>query len=123
MKIEYVKQTSKKSQCFWQPTLKQNENGTVTLLPCIYYFGSLEINIPEETWMSEEGDRIYIENNVDPLHLIKQAGGMLPSGEVIEDEYTPLSGDKKSSPGPVIWVEQGVIYVLTHEEEDDNANI
>lgn len=114
MQIEYIKQISTKQRGFWQPELSLNKDGTVTLKPCTFYFHDMEIEISEETWTPEEGDRVYIENDADPLHLIRQDS---------EDEYMPLGEDKMSSPGFMIWVEQGIIYVLTHEEETDDEDI
>ncbi len=113
MQLQYIEQISTKDKGFWQPELNLNEDGTVTLWPCTFYFKNTEINIQKETWIPQEGDRIYVENDADPLHLIRQDS---------DDEYVPLSGDSLSSPGPVIWVEQGIIYILTHEEES-NENI
>jgi len=108
MKIKYITQKSTKQKGFWQPTLIDNGDGTVTLQPTTFCFRDLEIEIPEETWTPANGDKIYIENDpVDQLYRI-------PSD--VEQDYKPLSGEKESSPGPMIWVENGVVNVLTHEE-------
>lgn len=108
MQTKYITQKSTKETGFWQPILVDNGDGTVTLQSTTFYFRDLEIEIPEETWTPVEGDRIYIENDiVDPLYRI-------PSNA--EQDYKPLSGEKESSPGAVIWVENGIFYVLTHEE-------
>lgn len=108
MQIKYITQKSTKEKGFWQPTVIDNGDGTVTLQSCTFYFCDLEIAIPEETWTPVEGDRIYIENDpVDPLYRIPVDA---------EHDYQPLSGEKESSPGPVMWVENGVLYVLTHGE-------
>jgi hypothetical protein len=110
LEIKYITQKSTKEKGFWQPELVDNGDGTVTLKPTTFYFRDLEIAIPEETWTPQEGNRIYIENDpVDPLYRIHVDA---------EQDYKPLSGEKESSPGPVMWLENGVIYVLTHEEGD-----
>ena len=97
-------QKSTKSKGFWQPEFV----GQV-LQATTYYFGDLEIAIPETDLSNlEDGDRIYVEDNADPLHLIK-AGSSVP--------YIPLSGEATSSPGPVIWKEAGEIHYIYHEEE------
>lgn len=109
MQTKYITQKSTKEKGFWQPTVVDNGDGTITLQPCTFYFRDLEIAIPKETWTPSEGDRIYIENDpVDPLCRIPTDA---------EQDYKPLSGEKESSPSAVIWVENGVVYVLTHEEE------
>lgn len=109
MEVRLVIQKSTKQKGFWQPTVIDNRDGTVTLKPTTFYFRDFEIAIPEETWTPQEGDRIYVENNpLDPLYRIPADA---------EQDYRPLSGEKESSPGPVMWVEGGILYVLTHEEE------
>jgi len=110
MQIKYITQKSTKQKVFWQPELIDNGDGTVTLQPTTFYFRDLEIEIPEETWTPANGDKIFIENDSDPVHLIRD------THLLDEIPYTPLSGDKTSSPGAVIWVENDTIYVLTHEE-------
>jgi len=108
MQIKYITQKSTKQKGFWQPTLVDNGDGTVTLQPTTFYFRDLEIEIPKETWTPAEGDRIYVENDpVDPLYRITSDA---------EHDYQPLSGEKESSPGAVIWVENEVVNVLTHKE-------
>jgi len=110
VQIKYITQKSTKQKGFWQPTLVDNGDGTVTLKPCTFYFRDLEIEIPEETWTPVEGDRIYVENDpIDPLYRFPADA---------EQDYQPLSGEKESSPGLVMWVENGVVNVLTHEEGD-----
>ncbi|MEW6423188.1 MAG: hypothetical protein AB1523_00330 [Bacillota bacterium] len=109
MQIKYITQKSTKQKGFWQPIVVDNGDGTVTLQATTFYFRNLEIEIPKETWTPQEGDKIYIENNhVDPLYRI-------PSDA--EQDYQPLSGERESSPGPVMWVENGILHVLTHEGE------
>jgi len=109
MQIKYVSQKSTKQKGFWQPTVIDNGDGTVTLQATTFYFRDLEIAIPEGTWTPAEGDRIYVENNTtDPLYCVPADA---------EQDYQPLSGEKESSPPPVMWVENGILYVLTHEGE------
>lgn len=111
MQIKYITQKSTKQKGFWQPTLIDNGDGTVTLQATTFYFRDLEIEIPEETWAPANGDKVFIENNpADPLYLIRDT-------HLLDDiPYTPLEEDKASSPGAAIWVENDTIYVLTHEE-------
>lgn len=97
-------QKSDKTRGFWQPEFV----GEV-LQAATYYFRDLEIGIPEtDLQVMEDGDKIFVENDADPLHRIK-AGSSAP--------YAPLSGDTTTSPGPVIWKEVGEIHYLYHEEE------
>ena len=97
-------QKSTKVKGFWQPEFIGN-----ILQATTYYWRNLEITIPETDLSTlETGDRIYIENDADPLHLIKQYA---------ENDYIPLSGDMSSSPGAVIWHEGGGLHYLYHEEE------
>lgn len=108
MQIKYITQKSTKQKGFWQPTVTDTGDGTVTLQPATFYFRDLEIAITAETWTPQEGNRIYVENDlVDPLYRV-------PADT--EEQYQPLSGEKESSPGPVMWVENGILYVLTHED-------
>jgi len=110
MQIKYITQKSTKQKGYWQPELIDNGDGMVTLKSTTFYFRDLKIAIPEETWTPAEGDRIYVENDpVDPLYRIPADA---------EQDYRPLSGEKESSPGAVIWVENGVLNVLTHEGDD-----
>lgn len=97
-------QKSTKEKGFWQPEFVDE-----ILQAATYYFRNLEIEIPEtDLSVMEEGDRVYVENDADPLHLIK-AGSSAP--------YAPLSGEVRSSPGQVIWNQGGEIHYLYHEEE------
>ncbi|MCG8401990.1 MAG: hypothetical protein MJA84_10360 [Firmicutes bacterium] len=108
MQINYITQKSTRQKGFWQPTVISNVDGSVTLQLTTFYFRDLEIAILKETWVPTEGDKIYVENNsVDPLYRI-------PAD--VSTNYQPLSGEIESSPGPVMWVENGILYVLTHEE-------
>lgn len=107
MEIKYIIQKSTKLKGFWQPIINADEDGTVTLQPTTFYFQDLEIDVPKETWEPQKGDRIYIENDTDPVHLIQYGS---------EEGYSPLSGEKETSPGAVIWAENDTIYILTHEE-------
>lgn len=102
MRIYYQKSTKQKG--FWQP-----EFAGKVLQATTYYFKDLKIAIPEtDLSVMENGDRIYVEDDPDPLHLIK-AGSSVP--------YAPLSRETTSSPGPVIWKEAGEIHYLYHEEK------
>jgi len=97
-------QKSTKAKGFWQPQFEGNALQATT-----YCWQDLEISIPESDLSTlEDGDKIYIENDADPLHLIKRYA---------ENDYVPLSGDMSSSPGPVIWHEGGESHYLYHEEE------
>lgn len=97
-------QRSDHARGFWQPEF----TGEV-LQATTYYFRDLEIAIPKtDLSVMEDGDRIYVENDADSLHLIK-AGSSVP--------YAPLSGEAASSPGQMIWKEAGQIHYLYHEEE------
>ncbi len=97
-------QKSTKERGFWQPEFV----GEV-LQGTTYYWRNLEIAIPEtDISVMEDGDRIYVEDDTDPLHLIK-SGSSAP--------YAPLSGEATSSPGQVIWKENGEIHYLYQEEE------
>lgn len=101
-----IKHTQKatKLKGFWQPEFV----GEV-LQATTYYFRDLEIAIPETDLSAmEDGDRVYVEDDADPLHLIK-GGSSVPC--------IPLSGEAASSPGAVIWKEAGEIHYLYHEEE------
>ena len=108
MQIKYVTQKSTKEKGFWQPTLILNADGSVTLQATTYYFRDLELAIPQTTWVPAEGDKVYVENDLDPLYRV-------PTDSATP--YKPLSGEVESSPGPIIWVENGIVYVLTHEGE------
>jgi len=97
-------QKSNKQNGFWQPEFV----GKV-LQATTYYWRDLEIAIPEtDLSIMENGDRVFIENDDDPLHLIK-AGSLV--------DYSPLSGETTSSPGQVLWKEAGEIHYLYHEVE------
>lgn len=97
-------QKSTKAKGFWQPEFIGD-----ILQATTYYWQDLEIEIPETDLSGlEDGDRIYIENDADPLHLIKVHA---------EDDHVPLSGDNSNSPGAVIWVENNEIHYIFHEEE------
>lgn len=101
-----IKHTQKSDQArgFWQPEFV----GEV-LQATTYYFRDLEIMIPEtDLSVMEDGDRIYVEDDIDSLHLIKSGSSAL---------YAPLSGEAMSSPGAVIWREAGEIHYIYHEEE------
>lgn len=114
MQIKYITQKSTKQKGFWQPEVTLNEDSTATIKPTTYYFRNFEIRIPETTWTPQNGDKIFVENDADPLHLIRET-------HLLDDlPYTPLGEDKASSPGAVIWVENDTIYVLTHVG-DENA--
>jgi len=96
MQIKYITQKSTEQKGFWQPELVNNGDGTVTLKSCIFYFRDLEIEIPEENWTPANGDKIFIENDTDPVHLIRDT-------HLLDDmPYTPLREDKASSPCAVI---------------------
>ena len=97
-------QKSTKLKGFWQPEFI----GKV-LQATTYYFRDLEIDIPEtDLSVMEDGDRVYIEDDDDPLHLIKASSSV---------DYKPLSGEASSSPGQVVWKENNEIHYLYHEEE------
>lgn len=97
-------QKSTKLKGFWQPEFVDE-----ILQATTYYFRHSEIAISEtDLSIMENGDRIYVENDNDPLHLIK-GGSSAP--------YAPLSGEATSSPGAVIWKEAGEIHYIYHEEE------
>jgi len=97
-------QKSDKQRGFWQPDFVGEVLQAIT-----YYFRGLEIVIPETDLSGlENGDRVYVEDDADPLHLIKAGSSV---------SYVPLSGETNSSPGQVIWKENGDIYYLYHEEE------
>ena len=101
-----IKHTQKSSYAkgFWQP-----EFAGEVLQATTYYWKDLEIEIPETDLSGmEDGDRIYVENDADPLHLIKGDSSV---------SYVPLSGEINSSPGAVIWKESGLIHFLYHQEE------
>lgn len=88
---------------FWRPVFV----GEV-LQPCVYYWRNLEIQISGTDLSGlNDGDRVFVENDEDPLHLVEAFAG---------DVYAPLSGDPASSPGPVVWKEAGEIHYLTHVE-------
>ena len=98
------KQKSTKPKGFWQPKFA----GQV-LQATTYYFRDLEIAIPEtDLSVMEDGDRVYVENDADPLHLIRAGASV---------DYAPLSGETSSSPGPVCWKEAGEIHYIYHEEQ------
>lgn len=97
-------QKSDRARGFWQPHFINEALQATT-----YYFRDLEIEVPETDLSGlEEGDRVYVEDDADPLHLIK-GGSSAP--------YAPLSGEATSSPGVVVWKEAGEIHYLYHEEE------
>lgn len=99
-------QKSTKEKGFWQPVFV----GDVLQATSFWRRGA-EISIPETDLSGMlDGDRIYIENDADPLHLITPVAGT-------PDPYTPLSGDRQSSPGAMIWKEGGDIHHIYHEEE------
>ena len=108
MVVKYVTQTSTKEKGFWQPIVTANADGSVTLQATTYYFRDLELDIPQITWIPAEGDKVYVENDLDPLYRV-------PTDSATP--YKPLSGEVESSPGPIIWGENGIVYVLTHEGE------
>lgn len=97
-------QKSNKSKGFWQPEFIGN-----VLQATTYYWRELMIQIPETDLSGlEDEDRIYIEHDADPLHLIKTYA---------EDDHVHLSGDNSSSPGAVIWVEANQLHYIYHIEE------
>tara|TARA_Y100000310_G_C20556476_1_gene750804 strand:- start:847 stop:1155 length:309 start_codon:yes stop_codon:yes gene_type:complete len=101
--IKHIQKSTKKKG-FWQPEFVDE-----VLQEIIYYWRDLEIIIPEtDLSIMEDGDRIYVEENIDPLSSIKGGSSAL---------YIPLSGEIASSPGAVIWKEGGEIHYLYHEEE------
>ena len=98
------KQKSTKQKGFWQPTFVGD-----VLQATIYYWQDLEISIPQTDLSTlNDGDKIYIEDDVDPLHLIEVYA---------VNNYVPLSGDTSTSPGQVIWKVGGEIHYLYHEDE------
>lgn len=95
-------QKSTKSKGFWQPTFAE-----MILQPTVYYWKNIVILVPLTVLSSlHEGDIIYIENDPDPLHLIK--------AHSIND-YSPLAKDASLSPGPVFWFESGDLHYIYHE--------
>lgn len=98
------KQKSTKQKGFWQPEIINN-----VLQATTYYFRDLEISIPEtDLSILQNGDKVYIENNDEPLYLIKNG---------IKADYAPLSGGNDSSPGAVIWMENGEVHILSNIKE------
>lgn len=97
-------QKSNYARGFWQP-----EFAGEVLQATTYYFRNLEIAIPETDLSGmEDGDKVYVEDDADPLHLIK-GGSSAP--------YAPLSGEAASSPGAIIWKEGGQLHYIFHEVE------
>lgn len=100
--VEHIQQSTEQKG-FWQPKFKGS-----LLLPCVFYFGGLEIEIPQtDLSLLQEGDRVFVEADPDPLHLIREGS---------DTDYAPLSGDPTTSPGPVIWREGGEIHYVRHTE-------
>ena len=102
--MEKHTQKSSHDKGFWQP-----EFAGEVLQATTYYWKDLVIAIPETDLSGmKNGDRVYVENDADPLHLIKAGSSV---------GYKPLSGETTSSPGQVVWKENSETHYLYHEVE------
>ena len=99
---------------YWEmPTPTENEDGSISLPASNFWWQGQKYpveELPAGTWFPRDGDKVYIE--FDPEDNTKMIYHIIQQDSV--DDYTPLSGDKTSSPGAMIWVEGNNIHLIKH---------